>query len=133
MSNLNMRFHSLTPLLVAIPILCSAGTAWGCPEDAPPVVEEDLKYPLANMLAFKAVIKKIIPRGNLNRGKPHRGFQLQLKITKVYQGANLGKTIAINYGGCHNLPGKQGSVINVLALPNKKGGWYAPQFWDRSK
>jgi hypothetical protein len=131
--NLDMRFPYITQvLIVAIPILCSAGTAWSCPGDALLPSEEDLKYPPVNMIAFKAVITKISPHGDLNRGKPHGGFQLQLKITKVYQGANLGDTIAINYGGCHNLPGKQGSVINVLALPSKKEGWYAPQFWERS-
>jgi hypothetical protein len=127
-----MRFHFITSLLVAIPILFSTGTAWGCRGDAPFVEEEDLKYPPANTIAFKAVITKISSHGDLDRGKPHGGFQLQLKITKVYQGNNLGDSIAINYGGCHNLPGKKGSIINVLALPSKEEGWYAPQFWRRS-
>jgi hypothetical protein len=128
-----MRFHYITSLLVAIPILFSAGNAWGCLTDAAFPSEEDLKYPPADTIAFKGVITKISSHGDLDRGKPHEGFQLKLKITKVYQGANLGDTIAINYGGCHNLPGKQGSVINVLALPSKEEGWYAPQFWYRSK
>jgi hypothetical protein len=132
MSNLDMHFRYITPLLVAMPMLFSAGTAWGCLMDAPLVGEEDLKYPPANAIAFKAVITKIIFYDDLDRGKPRSGFQLKLKITKVYQGANLGDTIAINYGGCHNLPGKQGSVINVLALPSKEESWYAPQFWYRS-
>jgi hypothetical protein len=129
---LDMRFHYITPLLIAIPVLFSAGAAWGCLGDAPLVSEEDLKYPPADTIAFKAVIEKISSHGDLDRGKPHSGFQLNLKITKVYQGANLGDTISINYGGCHNLPGKQGSVVNVLALLSKKEGWYAPQFWERS-
>jgi hypothetical protein len=127
-----MRFHFITPLFVAMPIFVSAGTAWGCLTDAPLVSEEDLKYPPADMIAFKAVITQISSPGDLDRGKPHGGFQLKLKITKVYQGTKLGDTITINYGGCHNLLGKQDSVINVLALPSKKEGWYAPQFWLRS-
>jgi len=127
-----MRFQFITSLIVSIPILFAAENAWGCRTDAPFVTEEDLKYPPADTIAFKAVITKISDRGDLDRGKPHGGFQLKLKITKVYQGASLGDTIAINYGGCHNLPGKQGSVINVLALPSKQKGWYAPQFWYRS-
>jgi hypothetical protein len=127
-----MHFHYITSLLVTIPILFSAGTAWGCPGDAALPSAEDLKYPPANMIAFKAVITAISSHGDLDRGKPHGGFQLKLKITKIYQGANLGDTIVINYGGCHNLPGKQGSEINVLALPSKKEGWYAPQFWQRN-
>jgi hypothetical protein len=126
-----MHFRYIAPLLVATAILFSAGTAWGCLGDAPLVSEEDLKYPPVDTIAFKAVIEKISSHGDLDRGKPHSGFQLNLKITKVYQGANLGDTIVINYGGCHNLPGKQGSVINILALPSKKEGWYAPQFWER--
>jgi hypothetical protein len=130
--NLDMRFDYITPLLVAIPMLFSAGTAWGCRGDAPLPSEEDLQYPPANMIAFKAVITKISSHGDLDRGKPHGGFQLKLKITEVYQGANLGETIAINYGGCHNLPGEKDSVINVLALHHKKEGWYAPQFWERN-
>jgi hypothetical protein len=127
-----MRFDYITSLLIAIPILFSAGNAWGCLGDASLPSEEDLKYPPADTIAFKAVITKISSHGDLDRGKPHSGFQIKLKITKVYQGANLGDTIAINYGGCHNLPGKQGSEINVLALPSKQEGWYAPQFWYRS-
>ena len=104
----------------------------GYPTDAPLVSEADLKYPPANMIAFKAIIKKISSNGDLDQGKPHGGFQLKLKITKVYQGANLGNTIVINYGGCHNLTGKISGAINVLALPSKEKGWYAPQFWQRS-
>jgi hypothetical protein len=129
-----MRSYYITSLLVFIPILLSARIASGCLSDAPLVTEADLKYPPANMIAFKAVIKKISFNGDLDQGKPHGGFQLKLKITKLYQGANLGNTntIVINYGGCHNLPGKIGSVINVLALPSKEKGWYSPQFWQRS-
>jgi hypothetical protein len=129
-----MRSYYITPLLVFIPILLSARIASGCRSDAPLVTEEDLKYPPANMIAFKAIIKKITSNGDLDKGKPHGGFQLKLKITKVYQGANLDNTntIVINYGGCHNLPGKIGGVINVLALPSKEKGWYSPQFWQRS-
>jgi hypothetical protein len=126
-----MRCHYITPLLVAIPMLFSAGTAWGCPAVADSPREEDLQYPPANSIAFKGEIEKISSHGDL-RGMPHRGFQITLKITKAYQGAKLGDSIVVSYGGCHNLPGKQGSVINVLALPNKKEGWYAPQFWYRS-
>jgi hypothetical protein len=127
-----MRFYYITPLLVAVPILFSTGNAWGCLGDAPLVSEEDLNHPPANTIAFKALITKISSRGDLDQGKPHSGFQLKLKIIRIYQGAKLGDTISINYGVCHNLPGKQGSVINVLALPSKEKGWYAPQFWYRS-
>jgi hypothetical protein len=126
-----MSFRYITPLFVAVSLLFSAGTAWGCLADADSPNEEDLKYPPAKMIAFKAVITKISSRGDLDLGKPHSGFQLNLKITKVYQGAKLGGSIVINYGGCHNLPGEQGSEINVLALPSKQEGWYAPQFWQR--
>ncbi len=122
----------ITSLLVCIPILFSAGIAKACRTDAPLVSEADLKNPPANMIAFKAIIKEINSNGDLDRGKPHGGFQLKLKITKLYRGDNLGNTIVINYGGCHNLPGKTGSLINVLALPSQKQGWYAPQFWKRS-
>lgn len=127
-----MRSHYITSLLVFIPILFSAGIAGGCRTDAPLVSDTDLKYPPANMIAFKAIIAKITSNGDLDQGKPHGGFQLKLRITKIYQGVNLGNTIVINYGGCHNLPGKTGSSISVLALPDKKRGWYAPQFWHRS-
>jgi hypothetical protein len=127
-----MRSHYIASLLVFISILFSAEIARSCRSDAPLVTEADLKYPPANMIAFKAIIKKISSNGDLDQGKPHGGFQLKLKITKLYQGNNLGTTIVINYGGCHNLPGKLGSLINVLALPSKKQGWYAPQFWQRS-
>jgi hypothetical protein len=127
-----MRSYYITPVLVFIPILLSARIASGCRSDAPLVTDADLKYPPANMIAFKAIIKKISSNGDLDRGKPHGGFQLKLKINKVYQGSNLGSTIMINYGGCHNLPGKIGSEINVLAMPSKEKGWYAPQFWQRS-
>jgi hypothetical protein len=130
--NRSMRPHCITPLLFFIPILFSVGVARGCRTDAPLVNEIDLKYPPADMIAFKATITKISSHGDLDRGKPHGGFQLKLKIIKVYQGANLGNTIVINYGGCHNLPGKKGSAINVLALLSNKEGWYAPQFWNRS-
>jgi hypothetical protein len=126
-----MRFHFITPLLVAIALFCSAETAWGCPGDAPLPSEEDLQYPPADTIAFQGVITKITAYSDLSLGKPHAGFQLKLKITKVYQGTKLGDTIAINYGGCHRLPGKQGSVISVLALPSKKG-WYAPSRWNIS-
>jgi hypothetical protein len=127
-----MRLRYVTPLLVAMPMFFSAGTAWGCIADASLPNEEDLKFPPADTIAFKAVITKISSRGDLDRGKPHSGFQLNLKITKVYQGAKLEDSIVVNYGGCHNLPGRKGSVINVLALPSKKEGWYAPQFWYRT-
>jgi hypothetical protein len=127
-----MCSHCIASLLVFISILFSAEIARGCRSDAPLVTEADLKYPPANMIAFKAVIKKISSNGDLDQGKPHGGFQLKLKITKLYQGTNFGNTIVINYGGCHNLPGKPESLINVLALPSKKQGWYAPQFWQRS-
>jgi hypothetical protein len=83
------------------------------------------------MVAFKGSITKISSYGDLDRGFPHSGFQLKLKITEVYQGNKLGDIITINYGGCHNLPGKQGDEINVLALYSKKAGWRAPQFWNR--
>jgi hypothetical protein len=126
-----MRFHYIMPILVTIPLLLSAGNTWGCITDGGLPIEEDLQYPPAYMIAFKAVITKIRSHGNLDQGKPHGGFQLNLKITNVYQGTNLGDTIIINYGGCHNLPGKQGDEINVLALHDKREGWYAPQFWKR--
>ncbi len=145
-----MRFRYITPLLITISLLFSAKNAWSCITDGNLPTEEDLQYPSAQMISFKAVITKISSlsgldwgeppggfqpeylHGGFQLGKPHGGFQLSLKITNVYQGANLGNTIMIDYGGCHNLPGKQGDEINVLALSNKKGGWYAPQFWERS-
>jgi hypothetical protein len=127
-----VRFRYITSLLiVTIPLFFSSENAWGCLGSAQPVGEEDLKYPPADTIAFKGVITKISSRGDLDRGMPHSGFQLNLQITKVYQGTNLGDTISINYGGCHNLPGKQGSVINVLALPSRQE-WYVPQFWYKS-
>ena len=85
-----MRSYYITPVLVFIPILLSARIASGCRSDAPLVTDADLKYPPANMIAFKAIIKKISSNGDLDRGKPHGGFQLKLKINKVYQGSNLG-------------------------------------------
>jgi hypothetical protein len=124
-----MRFHYINPLLVAIPLLFSTGNVWGCIIPGIYPVEEALQYPPADMIAFKGVITKISSQGDLDRGFPHSGFQLNLKITKIYQGANLGDTIKINYGGCNKLPGKQGSVINVLALPSKQEGWFAPSKW----
>lgn len=127
-----MRLHYITPLLVAVPMLFSAGNAWGCLTPGQLPHEIDLQYPPVGTIAFKGVIIKTTTYGNLNEGLPHGGFQLMLKITKVYQGNKLGDTIAINYGGCHLLPGKQDSEINVLALYSKKEGWYAPQFWKRS-
>jgi hypothetical protein len=127
-----MRFHYITSLLVVIPMLFSTENAWSCITGASLPREEDLQYPPADTIAFKAVVTKISSHGDLDGGIPHGGFQLKLKITKVYQGANLGNTIVINYGSCHNLPGKQGSVINVLALLSKKEGWYAPDYWQRS-
>jgi hypothetical protein len=127
-----MRFHYITPLLIAIPLLCSTGNAWGCLMAGQLPRETDLQYPPVGMIAFKGVITKTITYGNLNEGLPHDGFQLELKITKVYQGNKLGDTITINYGGCHMLPGKKGNEISVLALSSKKEGWYAPQFWKRS-
>jgi hypothetical protein len=127
-----MRSHYITSLLVFIPILFFAESACGCRTDAPLVSDKDLKHPPANMIAFKASIAKITSNGDLDQGKPHGGFQLKLRITKIYQGVNLGNTIVVNYGGCHNLPGKIGNSINVLALSNKEKGWYAPQFWQRS-
>lgn len=127
-----MRFRYITPLLITISLLFSAKNAWSCITDGNLPTEEDLQYPSAQMISFKAVITKISSLSGLDWGEPPGGFQLSLKITNVYQGANLGNTIMIDYGGCHNLPGKQGDEINVLALSNKKGGWYAPQFWERS-
>jgi hypothetical protein len=127
-----MRFDYGTPLLVAIPILFSAGNAWSCLAPGSFPNEEDLQYPPANMIAFKGVITKISSHGDLDQGLPHSGFQLKLKITKVYRGDKLGDVITINYGGCHSLPYQQGNEISVLALPSDKGGWYGPQFWERS-
>ena len=118
-------------LLVSMFLLFSEN-AWGCLTDAALPRDQDMKYPSDHTIAFKGVIEKISSHGDLDQGKPHGGFQLKLKITKVFQGVNLGNSILINYGGCHNLPGKQGDVINVLALHDKKDGWYAPDFWTRS-
>jgi hypothetical protein len=112
-------------------LIGSTETAWGCPGDARLPSEEDLQYPPADSISFKGVITKITTYSDLSLGKPHAGFQLKLNITKVYQGVKLGDAISINYEGCHRLPGKQGGVINVLALPSKKG-WYAPSRWDSS-
>ncbi len=100
--------------------------------DTPLVSDEDLKYPPAHMIAFKAIIEKVTSSDSLGKRKPHGGFHLELKITEIYQGVNLGNTIVISYGGCHSLPGGTGSLINVLALSNKERGWYAPQFWRRN-
>jgi hypothetical protein len=127
-----MRFHYITPLLVAIPLLFSTGNAWGCLMAGSWPNEEDLQYPPAGMVAFKGVITKISSHGDLDQGLPHSGFQLDLKITKVYQGHKLGDTITINYGGCHMLRRNQGDEVNVLARLHKKEGWSAPQFWKRS-
>ena len=127
-----MRFHYITPLLVAIPMLFFAENAWGCLMAGGWPKEEDLQYPPAGMVAVKGVITKISSHGDLDKGLPHSGFQLELKITKIYQGNKLGDIITINYGGCHYLSGKQGDEINVLALSSKKEGLYAPQFWKRS-
>jgi hypothetical protein len=97
------------------------------------------------MLAVKGKIMKIFPLGTLNVSppsdnfplgyitKPHPGFLFYLKILSVAQGkVSTGSTIIINYGGCHNYPGKVGSVIYALALKDRQRGWYAPQFWKRS-
>jgi hypothetical protein len=130
--DLDMRFPHITPFLIATPILFSGANTWGCPAPGQLPRETDLQYPPVDMIAFKGIITKTITYGNLNEGLPHGGFQLTLKITKVYQGNKLGDTIAINYGGCHLLPGKQGSEINVLARFNQKEGWSAPQFWKSS-
>jgi hypothetical protein len=127
-----MRFRYITSLLIVIPILFSAGNAWSCITDASLPSEEDLRYPPDNAISFRAVITKISAHGRIDRGKPHGGFQLKLEITNAYQGVNLGDTIVVNYGGCHNLPGEQGSVISVLALPSKQEGWQAPAHWQRS-
>jgi hypothetical protein len=117
--------------LVSTIAMLTAGNAWGCRTDAPPVADADLQYPPANTIAFTGMITKISTRGAVG-AKPHGGFELELKIIKTFQGSNLGDTIAISYGSCHNLPGKQGEVVNVLALKDKQRGWYAPQFWRRS-
>ena len=128
-----MRFHYVTPLLIAIPLLCSAENVWGCLGIVGLPQEIDIQYPPADMVSFQGVIRKVSSLVNPNRGFPHSGFQLELKITRVYQGDKLGDIITINYGGCHELPEKAGSEINVLARFNKKKeGWYAPQSWKRS-
>jgi hypothetical protein len=124
-----MKFRRVSVAIAAS--LLTTGNAWACPMDAPPVTAEDLKYPPAKMIAFSGIITKITTTGLLG-AKPHGGFQLRLKVVKVFQGGQLGQNISIAYGGCHNLPGSKGSKVNVLALPDQKGGWYAPQFWRRS-
>jgi hypothetical protein len=121
------------PLLISVSLLFITHASWACLGDAPFVTEEDLKSPPANMIALTAVITSVHSKGDMHLGKPHGGFHLTLKVTKVYQGSNLGESLTVSYGGCHNLPGKQGSEVNVLALPSKDRGWYAPQFWSRSK
>jgi hypothetical protein len=97
------------------------------------------------MLAMKGQIMKIIPLGTLNVSppsvnfplgyitKPHPGFLVHLKILSVTQGqVSTGATVIINYGGCHNYPGRVGDVIYALARRDRQGGWYVPQFWKRS-
>jgi hypothetical protein len=110
--------------------LLISNNAWGCLSDVPPVTVEDLQYPPAKMIAFSGLITKVTIPQPLG-AKPHGGFQLRLKVVQVFQGVQLGNSITVLYGNCHNLPGKKGDKINVLALPNQKGGWYAPQFWQR--
>jgi hypothetical protein len=128
---LEMQMIIRTIALLATASILAAGNAIACLGDAPPVTDKDLQYPPANMAAFRAKITKIVNRGSLDGGKPHGGFELKLKIIQVFQGRDLGETIAVSYGGCHNLPGKQGEEVNVLALKDRNKGWYAPQFWRR--
>lgn len=84
------------------------------------------------MIAFQGIIEKSSAKGS-TKAKPHDGFILTLKISKVFKGTNLGSTVNVIYGPCHNMPGAIGEKINVLALPEKAGGWYAPQFWTTQK
>jgi hypothetical protein len=136
-----LRFTSLF-FLITIGVLLTPAVAKACPMDAPQVREADILRPPANMLAMKGQIMKILPLGTLKVSppsvnfplgyitKPHPGFLVYLKILSTTQGkVSTGSTMIINYGGCHDYPGKVGDVIYALALQDKQGGWYAPQFW----
>jgi hypothetical protein len=114
--------------------LLGAGLAiiWGasahaCPMVTPSVGLEDVTRAPENMIAVQAVITKIDSEGDMS-SMPHQGFEVQLKVKKIFQGS-VSKDISIAYGPCHHLPGKVGDVIYALALKGDDG-WYAPQFWN---
>ncbi|MEZ5690060.1 MAG: hypothetical protein R3D71_00150 [Rickettsiales bacterium] len=97
-----------------------------------PLTDADIEDPVPYVATFKAVIEKIIPDNFSIKTKPHKGFHLQLKISKVMQGnVKSGDVLTIFYGGCHDLPGKVGDEINVLTFQKKYVGWIAPQIWYR--
>ncbi|MEZ5690059.1 MAG: hypothetical protein R3D71_00145 [Rickettsiales bacterium] len=121
-------------LLIIFTVVLFPLNVLACPMDVPSVKDSDINNPPSGMIAFKAVIEKIIPDKPQTNAKPHDGFSLLLKITKITQVGSLsGGEITVEYGGCHNLPGDIGDEINVLARKNKENKWYAPQFWTRSK
>lgn len=126
---LSMRFYAVLMLFLAFALQCIHADVWGCFMDVPAVSDKDLANAPEEMAAFQAIITKITPDGVKTQVKPHKGFQLELKIVKVFQGNNLSGLVTVRYEGCHNLPGKVGDVINVLASQDKEGGWNAPQFW----
>lgn len=118
-------------LLLILGIVLFAPQTWACRVDPPQVQETDIQHPPEGMLSLKGQIIKINTRGALHI-KPHNGFSVELKIIAIYQGDLTSNTVTIKFGPCHNLPGKVGDIIPVLALKNEEG-WYAPQFWSRPK
>lgn len=118
----------LRPFILLLLCLFAAAPAWSCPMDVPQVTENDLLHAPPEMLAVRAQIVKSEAPFFLG-GKPHDGFTLTFKAVKIYQGEIQADTFTVSYGGCHNLPGRTGDTVSVLAIKDKDGNWYAPQHW----
>jgi hypothetical protein len=118
-----MKLHKFA----SVAFIITAPAAQACLMDAPQVTQEDVANAPEGMVAVQAVITAIEPLGDLSI-KPHGGFVLDFDTKKNFQG-EVEANFSVQYGGCHNLPGKVGDVIYVLALKDVRGDWYAPQFW----
>ena len=129
-----MRSRKIFPLLLCVGLfLLLSNYAKACLMVAPVVTEQDIQHPPKNMIAFSGEIIDIKLNGRIDQ-IPHDGFEIKFKPTIVRQGIiSTDNVITVAFGPCHQMPGKAGDTIPVLALPDKAGGWYAPQFWDRSE
>ena len=122
----------LAALILSVALLASSGV-WAadyCVSGAPSVTEEDMLHPPPGTIAFRAEILKVIPHGRMHP-KPHRGFAVDYRIEKMFQGRVRKNLISVEYGGCQNFPGHAGEVINVLAIADRNVDWFAPEFWTR--
>jgi hypothetical protein len=90
-----------------------SANALACRYSPPPPSDEQLGLAQADVIAFKAIVTKLSPLGEM-KGIPHEGFTLDLKVIKVFNG-DVAPTVSVFYGPCHFVNGQVGETINVLA------------------